>query len=202
MPTEDSAGAGAMKIPAEKPNRPQPAPGLLDAGLVAAAGAGAKLHELSINRVFNAPRDVVYEAFTNAAHTREWMGPRGFVATHFEQDARPGGKWRACLHQTEAWKGRTDFPDLGQGGTFREIVPPERLVYTFAWEGQGGQPTRETVITIHFTELGGDRTQMKFHQAFFDSVEQRDGHNEGWNSSFDRLSDYVEQRFRQLRETK
>ena len=199
MAAEDSIGTGPMKFSSEKPNRPQPAPGLLDAGLVVAAGAGAKLHELSITRVFNATRDVVYEAFTNAAHTRQWMGPRGFVATYVEQDAKPGGKWRACLHQTEAWKGRTDFPDLWQCGIFKEIVPPERLVYTFAWEGQGGQPTRETVITIHFTELGGDRTKMNFHQAFFDSVEQRDGHNEGWNSSFDRLGDYVEQNLQQFK---
>jgi uncharacterized protein YndB with AHSA1/START domain len=152
---------------------------------------GASLHELSIVRIFDAPRALVYEAFTNPEHARHWMGPHGFAATHFEQNARPGGRWRACLHQTAEWHDRT-YPDLWQGGVFKEIIPPERIVYTFAWEGQG-QPTRETLITIQFIELDADRTAMQFHQAFFDSVEQRDGHNEGWNSSFDRLNDYVKQ---------
>jgi uncharacterized protein YndB with AHSA1/START domain len=85
---------------------------------------------------------------------------------------------------------------MWQGGVFKEIVPPERVVYTFAWEGQAGQPTRETLITITFTELEDDRTQMDFHQEFFDTVGLRDGHNQGWSSSFDRLNDYVTERFR------
>lgn len=154
------------------------------------ANANKTLHDLTIVRIFAAPRELVYKAFTDPEHTKHWMGPRGFAATHFEQDARPGGKWRACLHQTGDWQGRT-FPDLWQGGVFKEIVPPERIVYTFAWEGQGGQPTRETLITTLFTELGNDRTQMNFHQAFFDSIGQRDGHNDGWSSSLDRLNDYL-----------
>ena len=164
----------------------------IDAGLLSAVGGGAQLHELSITRFFDAPREMVYEVFTNPKHGPHWGGPRGFTATHVELDARPGGKWRKCLHQTGDWKGRT-FPDLGQGGVFKELVPPERLVYTFAWEGQAGQPTRETEITIRFTELEGSRTRMDFHQAFFDTAELRDGHNEGWNSSFDRLNEYLQQ---------
>jgi uncharacterized protein YndB with AHSA1/START domain len=164
----------------------------IDAGLIAAVGGGAQLHELSITRVFDAPREHVFEAFTNPKHGTHWGGPRGFTAIHLEQDARPGGKWRQCLHQTGEWKGGT-YPDLWQGGVFKELIPPERLVYTFAWEGQAGQPTRETEITIRFTELGGSRTRMDFHQAFFDTAELRDGHNEGWNSSFDRLNDYLQE---------
>ncbi|MEP6754120.1 MAG: SRPBCC domain-containing protein [Chthonomonadales bacterium] len=148
------------------------------------------LYELSITRIFNAPRELVYEAFSDAEHTKQWMGPRGFVATHLEQDVRPGGKWRTCLHQVAEWNGRI-IPDLWQGGVFKEVVPPERLVYTFAWDGQGGQPTRETVVTISFTEVDADNTRMDFHQAFFDSIEQRDGHNQGWNSGFDRLNEFV-----------
>jgi len=191
MAAADPEATSAAKSSAQKADRPQPHPGLIDAGLIAAVGAGAKLHELSIVRVFDGPREVVYEAFSNPAQAKQWMGPRGFVATHFEQDARPGGKWRACLHQTESWRHGRVIPDLWQGGVFKEIVPPERIVYTFAWEGQGGQPTRETEITVRFTDLDGKRTKMDFHQAFFDSVEMRDGHNTGWNSSFDRLEDWV-----------
>jgi uncharacterized protein YndB with AHSA1/START domain len=165
----------------------------IDAGLLSAVGGGSQLHELSITRFFDAPRERVFEAFTNPNHARHWMGPRGFQATQYEQDARPGGKWRTTLHQTESWRHGRVIPDLGLGGEFKAVVPPERLVYTFAWEGQGGQPTRETVITIHFTEVDSSRTKMDMHQTFFDSAEQRDGHNEGWNSSFDRLNEYLQQ---------
>jgi len=200
MPDAKPETTSAAKSSAQKADRPQPNPGLIDAGLVAAVGGGAALHELSITRFFDAPREVVYEAFSNPVHARQWAGPRGFVATHFEQDVRPGGKWRACLHQTEAWKGKT-FPDLWQGGVFKEIVPPERVVYTFAWDGEAGQPTRETVITVRFTDLDGKRTKMDFHQAFFDSAEMRDGHNKGWNSSFDRLDDYLRENLQQLTAT-
>ena len=164
----------------------------IDAGLLSAVGGGAQLHELSITRFFDAPRERVFDAFTKPNHASHWGGPRGFTATQVQQDARPGGRWRLCLHQTGDWKGRT-FPDLWQGGEFKEIVPPERLVYTFAWESESGLPTRETEITIRFTEVEANRTKMEFHQAFFDSVEQRDGHNEGWNSSFDKLNEYLQQ---------
>ena len=164
----------------------------IDAGLLSAVGGGAQLHELSIVRVFDAPRERVYQAFTSPEHARHWSGPRGFTAINVEQDARPGGKWRLSLHQTGDWKSGT-YPDLGQGGVFKELVPPERLVYTFAWDAQSGLPTRETEITIRFTELDGSRTRMDFHQAFFDTPEQRDGHNEGWNSSFDRLDDLLKE---------
>jgi uncharacterized protein YndB with AHSA1/START domain len=164
----------------------------IDAGLLSAVGGGAQLHELSITRFFDVPRERVYAAFTNPQHGRHWGGPRGFTAIHVEQDARPGGKWRQCLHQNEDWKGPA-YPDLWQGGVFKELVPPERLVYTFAWDAQTGLPARETEITIRLTELDGGRTRMDFHQAFFDSVDQRDGHNKGWNSSFDRLEEYLQQ---------
>jgi uncharacterized protein YndB with AHSA1/START domain len=160
------------------------------------ANANETLHDLKITRIFDAPRELVFEAFSNPEHTKQWMGPRGFTATHFEQDVRPGGKWRACLHQTGEWQGQT-YPDLWQGGVFKEIVPPERIVYTFAWEGQGGQPTRETLITITFTELEDQKTHMDFHQAFFDSITQRDGHNQGWNSTFDRLNDFLKANLQQ-----
>jgi uncharacterized protein YndB with AHSA1/START domain len=158
---------------------------------------GPALYDLTIYRTFDAPRALVFEAFSNPEHAKQWMGARGFTTTHFEQDARPGGKWRACLHQSGDFQGKT-YPDLWYGGVFKEIVPPERIVYTFAWEGQGGLPTRETLVTITLTEIDDGKTQMDFHQAFFDSIDQRDGHNQGWNNSFDRLNDYVREHLRQL----
>ena len=66
-------------------------------------------HELRITRTFNAPRRLVWQAWTDPAHLQQWMGPRGFTATSLEQDVKAGGKWRVCLHRDE--------PDEGCGET-------------------------------------------------------------------------------------
>ena len=139
---------------------------------------------LTITRLFDAPPHVVFKMWTDPAHMKHWMGPRGFTAGHLEGELRPGGAWRCCLHQDDGSR------DLWQGGVYREIVENERLVFTFAWDGENGCSGPETLVTVTFEEHQG-KTRMVFHQAVFDTVENRDGHRGGWNSTFDRLADYV-----------
>jgi uncharacterized protein YndB with AHSA1/START domain len=149
-------------------------------------------HELHITRVFDAPRELVWKVWTEPEHAKHWAGPRQFMATHFENDRRPGGKWRLCLHSDgfDMGDGVLRKLDLCQGGENREIVEPERLVYTFQWDESTGLGSHETVITITFEEHDG-KTTMNFHQAFFVTEKDRDGHMRGWNSSFDKLGDYL-----------
>lgn len=139
--------------------------------------------KLGISRWFDAPRATVFRAFTAAEHMRHWWGPTHHPAIHTEIDARVGGKWRACL------KGVEDGRELWHGGVFREVDPPERLVFTFAWDEEGERGL-ETVVTIVFTEHKG-RTHMDFSQSPFVSDGEREGHSEGWNSTFDRLAAYI-----------
>jgi uncharacterized protein YndB with AHSA1/START domain len=80
--------------------------------------------------------------------------------------------------------------ELWQSGVYREIVPPERLVFTYAWDQDDGSRGPETLVTITFAEHGG-RTTMIFRQALFDTAESRDGHQGGWTSSFERLDEYL-----------
>jgi uncharacterized protein YndB with AHSA1/START domain len=141
--------------------------------------------ELVITRVFDAPRELVFRAWTDARLAKNWWGPRDYPAIELEMDARPGGTWRGRLRSVETGQ------ELPLGGVFREIVAPERLVFTFAWEEEGERGL-ETVATITFTEEGG-KTRMTFRQVPFQSIEERDGHRGGWSSSFDRLADYVAQ---------
>src|SRR5216683_738616 len=103
---------------------------------------------LVITRVFDAPREAVFRAWTDPAQARQWMGPRGFTATHNENDGRVGGRWRLCLRRDATGE------ELWQGGVNREIVVPERLVFTFAWDGENGRPGPETLVTITFAESG------------------------------------------------
>ena len=141
---------------------------------------------LEIVRVFDAPRSLVFKAWADPAHTVRWMGPRGYTATHYKQDLRPGGAWRACLRRDE------DGKESWQGGVLREAIPPERLVFTFAWDQDDGRPGHETLVTVTFAEEQG-KTRMTFRQAVFQSVESRDGHRGGWSSAFDRLEEFLEQ---------
>ncbi len=140
--------------------------------------------ELLIERVFNAPRELVFRAWTDPDHIRNWFGPRDYPATQVTMDVRPGGRWRGCLRSTETGN------DLWVGGVYREIVPPERLVFTFAWEEEGERGL-ETLVTIAFAEQGA-KTLMTFRQTPFQSAGELDGHRGGWTSSFDRLGDYLE----------
>jgi uncharacterized protein YndB with AHSA1/START domain len=149
-------------------------------------------HELKMTRVFDAPRELVWKAWTDAEQAREWGGPRGFVAMDVKHDVRPGGKWSARLHSDgfDTGDGVLRELDLWQGGEYREVVEPERLVFTFHWDAASGLGDHDTVITITLEEQDG-KTRMNFHQAFFVREEDRDGHMRGWGSSFDRLDDYL-----------
>jgi uncharacterized protein YndB with AHSA1/START domain len=149
--------------------------------MVTDTSAKPSQRELVITREFDAPRELVYEAWTDPRHAAQWWGPRHHPARSIKMDVRPGGAWRHCLRSTETGT------DLWHGGVFREVVPPERLVFTFAWEEEGERGL-ETLVTVTFADIGG-RTRMTLTQTPFQSDGERDGHDEGWNSTFDRLAD-------------
>ena len=135
---------------------------------------------LVIERVFDAPVDLVWKCWTEPQHLTQWSAPRGFTIPHSEGDLRPGGKWRVQMRSPAG-------NDLWLGGVYREIVENKRLVMTNAWE-EDGTPGHETLVTVRFEELGG-KTQVTLHQAPFDSVETRDGHSRGWNACLDILAE-------------
>ena len=139
--------------------------------------------ELTITRILNAPRALVFKVWTHPEHFSRWLGPKDFTATHCQMDVRVGGAYRACIQSPEG-------TNHWMQGVYREIVEPERLVFTFAWEDEDGQPTHQTIATVTFAEQE-DKTRMTFHQAIFESVESRDSHRSGWSECFDRLETYL-----------
>jgi uncharacterized protein YndB with AHSA1/START domain len=148
----------------------------------AVAGKKAKPgsdRELLIKRVFDAPRDLVFEAWTKPEHLMKWWGPVEFPADSITADLRVGGRWRHSLRSIE------DGSLLWHEGEFREVVPPEKLVFTFAWDGD-----EENIVTVTFADQG-EKTLMTFHQAPFSKVTDRDGHIEGWTTCFDRLDEFL-----------
>jgi uncharacterized protein YndB with AHSA1/START domain len=138
---------------------------------------------LSMTREFDAPVRVIYEAWTTVEHIYRWWGPRGFTTLSCELDLRPGGRWRV---QSRSSEGR-QYTELG---VFREIVPMQRLVFTHCWEDADGKPGHETLVTVTFSEHAG-KTRLDFSQGAFESIESRDGHEEGWSSAFELLAEYL-----------
>jgi uncharacterized protein YndB with AHSA1/START domain len=139
--------------------------------------------ELVITRVFDAPRALVFKAWTEADMQARWLGPKGFTTILCEIDARPGGRYRLGMHApdgTAHWL----------CGVCREIIEPQRLVSTSAWEGPDGKLGPETLLTLTFEDLGG-RTRLTMRQTGFESVTARDAHRVGWTSNLDRLAEYL-----------
>jgi uncharacterized protein YndB with AHSA1/START domain len=139
-------------------------------------------HEVVITRTFDAPRALVFKAWSTPEHMVRWLGPKNFTAPHCTMDFRVGGAYRACICSPEG-------KEYWMLGIYREIVEPERIVFTFSWEEEG-ERGRENLVTVTFAEQG-DTTRMTFRQAFFDSIEQRDSHHEGWSECLDRLAQFL-----------
>lgn len=140
---------------------------------------------LSITRIFDAPRHVVFEAWTKTEHLKNWFSPRDFNILKLQSDCRPGG----------AWLSRMESPKYGaeqMSGIYREVVPNEKLIFTHAWDHEDGKPSHETLITVTFADKD-EKTLVNFHQAIFESEKSRDGHNDGWTQFFDHLDEYLAQ---------
>jgi uncharacterized protein YndB with AHSA1/START domain len=141
--------------------------------------------ELVITAVLDAPRDLVFEATTNPEHVKRWWGIRRTTMLVCEIDLRPGGAWRYVLRDNET--GRED----AFSGVYREIVPPERMVYTEGWEAM---PGHDYLVTATLTQKDGKTTLTSRLQ--YKSVEDRDGHvqsgmESGMRETYDRLGEHL-----------
>ena len=143
--------------------------------------------EIVMTRVFNAPRELVFEAHSSCEHLRKWWGPRKYQLEVCEIDFRPGGKYYV-LHRTS-----DGVEEHGFRGEYREIVAPKRIVWTFEWEGM---PGHVSVDTLTLEDLGDGRTRLT-STSVFDSKEDRDamlqsGMEEGASETWDRLEELLQ----------
>ena len=141
--------------------------------------------EIVMTRIFDAPRDLVFEAHTSCEHMSKWWGPRRYEFGSCDLDFRPGGAWR-IVHRGVGGE------EFGFRGEFREIVRPERITWTFEFEGM---PGHVSVQTVTFEEHDGKTTLTA--TVVFDTVEDRDGMlqsgmESGAAESMDRLEEYLE----------
>lgn len=142
--------------------------------------------DIVIKRTLSAPIDLVFAAWTQIEHLRHWLCPKDFTVLFAEVDLRPGGKWRSGMRAP-------DGEEYFMSGTYQRIEPPERLVFTHAWEDEkadGHLPGHEAVITILLSALKGG-TSMTFQVVGLTSIESRDGQTKGWSEAFDNLSAHL-----------
>ncbi|MEZ4586617.1 MAG: SRPBCC domain-containing protein [Gemmatimonadales bacterium] len=134
---------------------------------------------LEVRRVFSAPRERVYQAFTDPEALSRWFAPTDeHTVTLHQFDLRVGGRYRLEMRHTE---GAVHVV----GGEFRELVPHERLAYTWKWEARPEMP--DTLVSIRLTERDG-KTELLLVHSLFDSVEDREGHGQGWDGCLARLA--------------
>ena len=119
--------------------------------------------EMVITRVFDAPRDLVFKAYTDPDLVSQWWGPRMYTIEVEKMDVRPGGSWRTVNRDA-------DGNEYWFHGVYHDVSPPDRIVQTFEWEGLPGHVSFETVT---LEDVGG-KTKLTA-QSVFQSVEDRDG---------------------------
>ena len=137
---------------------------------------------LRLERSYPAPREALFRAWTEPGELVKWWGPKGFTVPICEMDVRPGGGWRTCMR---SFKGNEHCVR----GIYREVNPPERLVFTWAWE-QGDMKDVETLVTVEFHDRDGATDMVLTHDGL-PSVSARDAHDQGWSSSLDCLKDIL-----------
>jgi uncharacterized protein YndB with AHSA1/START domain len=140
--------------------------------------------EIVITRSFDAPRELVFKAMTDADAVRQWWGLASFETLVDQLEARPGGRWRYVQRES-------DGNEYGFHGVFHDLQAPERIVYTFEFEGMPGHVLLETVVL----EDQDGRTLMT-DTSVFQSVADRDGilqsgMESGADESYSRLDDYL-----------
>ena len=149
---------------------------------------GTSPRELLITRVFNAPRELVFKAWTDPAHVAQWWGPKGFTNPLCKWEAKAGSKIRVNMRSPD---GKV-YP---MGGVFREIVPPERLVFiTTAYFDDENKPILENLNTVTFEEHEGKTTltlRVVVLKATPEAEGPLSGMKEGWSQSLDKLSEYL-----------
>jgi uncharacterized protein YndB with AHSA1/START domain len=143
--------------------------------------------ELRVTRIFDASRKIVFAAWTDAKQMAQWWGPTGFTNPVCELDVRPGGAIRIDMRAPDG----VVYP---MGGSFVEVVPPERIVFTSVALDMDGRPMFENLNTVTFAEQDG-KTVMTLHARVAKStaaaVQYLAGMDLGWKLTLDRLEAFV-----------
>ena len=140
-------------------------------------------HQITIRQTFAVDRERAFRAWSDPAEMRRWFSPVGFTTPFAEADLRPGGRYRIGMQPPE---GKPVFA----GGIYREVVPPERLVFTWSWEEGDALHTGETLVTLEFRKVA-DGTEVILTHQLLPSEESAAMHHDGWVACMTSLAQYL-----------
>jgi uncharacterized protein YndB with AHSA1/START domain len=139
---------------------------------------------LQVRRTFAAPRERVYRAWTDAKQFALWFHPTAdYTTVVTRMDLRQGGTFYLEMHH----KGGNIHKLTG---TYRQVKPPEKLVFTWQPQYQGQESSAETLVTVEFREIGASTEVSILHENFVDA-EVREKHNQGWNGCLEQLQNFL-----------
>ena len=134
--------------------------------------------ELTITRIFDAPRSLVFDAWSEPKHLMRWFAPNNFTVPACEMEFRAGGKFRLCM--------RGFGKDHWMNGFFREIVELERIVWISTLE----HDNNEVLTTVTFEDLGS-KTRLIVHQTYSIETDSTRGARQGWTETLEHLAEYL-----------
>ncbi len=132
-----------------------------------------------ITRLIDAPQEEVFRAWTDAEEIRRWWGPGEFTCPAAEVDLRPGGTYRLAMQPTAG-------DPFIVGGTYREVEPPSRLVYTWRWETGPAADGSESVVAVEFRPRG-EQTELVLTHSEFPASHGPAPYKMGWEGGLDKL---------------
>jgi uncharacterized protein YndB with AHSA1/START domain len=150
-------------------------------------------HTIVISRSFEAPRQLVWQMLTNPEYVMRWWGPEHFTSPVCKIDLRVGGSFLFCMRSPES-------QDFWSTGTYREIVAPERLVYSQSFADENGNIVPAThygmaaniplvsQLTVTLDEIEKDKTQLTLHYVGIPAGEMKEMATLGWKQSFDKIA--------------
>jgi uncharacterized protein YndB with AHSA1/START domain len=144
--------------------------------------AGSVTDVLVLTRDIAAPRKRVFAAWTDARAASRWWVPQDCTPLSCEMDVRPGGAWRRRMRAP-------DGTVITKWGVYREVTPPERLVFTYRTE-RAGIIDSETLVTVTFADLG-TRTRLTLRHTAFETDAARLDHQGGWTGTLERLTTFI-----------
>ena len=137
---------------------------------------------LTLKRRLNATPDKIFSAWTDPEKIAQWWGPGQIKTVHAETDARVGGRFNVIMRSP-------DGEEHNVSGVYREVIPNEKLVFTWAWRST---PERESLVTVALKTDGAGTALTLTHEQFFDET-TRDSHKSGWSGILDKLERYCDQ---------
>jgi uncharacterized protein YndB with AHSA1/START domain len=140
---------------------------------------------LTITRMLDAPASAVFAAFTDPAQFQQWMGPGTMRAKVERLDPRVGGSYRVTMYDE-----KSDVHTVS--GVYREVSPPSRLIFTWAWEVDAATQRlgHESLVTVSFRAIG-NRTELTLRHEKLESATSRDQHTHGWQGVFPKLEQFL-----------